>query len=152
MKIIIVKDQQVFVDDHIPELTILAGLNLYLNKGHVLYWANGMDTPLSEFIIGHVAGLMVDHIDRNSLNNQEDNLRHVTKAQNSQNRRSSKIGKWGYIGVTKAGLLFGAQIRVEGKSYWSGSHHLPIDAARAYDALALKHNSYAPTNKDLGLL
>jgi hypothetical protein len=142
----------ILLDDDVPALIAAANLHLYFNKNHVYFWQNKTDVSLGEFIIGEKPGLYVDHINRNPLDYQRTNLRHVTKAQNSQNRRSGPVGSFGFIGVCQAGCKYGAQIRINNKSYWSGKHLTPREAALAYDNLIALHGSLAPTNKSLGLL
>ena len=88
-------------------------------------------------------GMIVDHIDRNPLNNRKSNLRLATPAQNVANteaRRTTRHGKpsSGYKGVSKCGKTgrFRAQIFSEGKSRSLGYYDSPEEAAKAYDEAA----------------
>lgn len=76
-------------------------------------------------------GLMVDHIDRDRLNNQKNNLRWVSYHQNSHN---SKNPCSEYKGVSKDGSKWIAQI----KSKRLGSFDTKKEAALAYDKAARK--------------
>jgi hypothetical protein len=94
-------------------------------------------------------GQRPDHVDGNGLNNQRHNLRPSTHRQNCQNKRTSGCNKSGYKGVSwkKRNNKWCAQIKSDGKVLHLGLFASPVDAARAYDAAAIKHfGQYAVTN------
>jgi len=67
----------------------------YKGKGNSV---EGIELQL--FLLGRVVGKMVDHRDRDTLNNTRSNLRHVTRAENSLNSKKRKGSASSYIGVT----------------------------------------------------
>lgn len=76
---------------------------------------------------------MVDHKNRNGLDNRMSNLRYCTAKENSRNRvRENKLG---YRGVYKPAKTntFAFQIRAGGKHKSGYGFKTPEDAARAYD-------------------
>jgi len=77
---------------------------------------------------------VVDHIDRNSLNNTKRNLRLCTQAQNCCNR-IAKHGTSRFKGVhwSKTRKRWIARIKRNGKSRQIGSFENEIEAAKAYD-------------------
>lgn len=90
---------------------------------------------LHHLVIGQPpAGLMVDHISRDPLDNRRANLRFATHAQNMQNRRQFGAG---YRGVVKE-HSWRAAISVNGKIRQLGSFKTAEEAARAYDKAALE--------------
>jgi hypothetical protein len=109
---------------------------------------------MHRLILDAEAGLHVDHIDGNGLNNQRSNIRLATQSQNLGNRRSAG-GETPYKGVH---FLKGASrktptwiARIQKK--YLGSFSTPEDAARAYDRAALETwGEFACTNAMLGLL
>ena len=95
---------------------------------------------------------IVDHRNRNSLDNRIDNLRFATYSQNACNRNSnidkSKTSSM-YRGVTinKKNGKWSAKISVNSKKVWLGSFTNEIDAASAYDDAARKyHGEFARLN------
>lgn len=100
------------------------------NKTNILMHTVIMRTP---------AGMEVDHIDGNSLNNQRSNLRLATSAQNKHNR-AGWTGS-GFKGVHKAPKgKFTAVVTV-------GVFDTAEEAARAYDkAAAMIHGEFAWLN------
>lgn len=92
-------------------------------------------------IMGAKKGQIVDHINRNKLDNRKENLRFVTKAQNSWNN-DAKIGKSGYKGVwrcnTKHKERWFAIVTLNRKRYSAGSHDTPEQAYEAWKKKALE--------------
>lgn len=89
-------------------------------------------------------GFVVDHINRNGLDNRNANLRLATRAQNSLNRpyikRPNSPSK--YKGVTwhKAQRKWAVQICYNGIHKNVGYFHDEIEAGKAYDKAAKKHH------------
>lgn len=111
--------------------------------------ANGL--LMHRLILGAQKGQIVDHIDGNGLNNTRRNLRLCTSQENSFNARMSVRGEVKFKGVYRAkgfrDLPFRAQIQKDGKKYSIGRFATAEEAARAYDAAALKlHGEFACLN------
>jgi hypothetical protein len=84
--------------------------------------------------------MLVDHIDRNKLNNQKDNLRIASYKDNSHNTIPQS---WtGYKGVDLQGNWWVAKITINGKQITVGKSKDIIEAAKKYDEAAKKY--YGP--------
>jgi hypothetical protein len=93
--------------------------------------------------------LHVDHINGDTLDNREKNIRLATSAENAWNRDKYKNNTTGYKGVTyeKGRGKFRAQITVHGKPINLGRYDEAIDAALVYDRAARQyHGSFGCTN------
>jgi len=102
---------------------------------------------LHKFLLG--TDQMVDHINRNGLDNRRSNLRIITQSQNMANRKMHKNKTIPFKGVTAFGSRFSATC--QGKRI--GTFETAIEAALAYDAAAkVAFGEYAATNASLGLL
>lgn len=84
-------------------------------------------------------GEIVDHINRNTLDNRRENLRIVTSSQSNMNRKTSH-GSSKYKGVYRkkwsTGFKWGSQIKMEGKYKHIGYYDNEEEAAKAYDSTA----------------
>lgn len=82
--------------------------------------------------------IRVDHKDRDGLHNWKDNLRTVTNALNSHNRKRQKNNKSGYRGVYRNRNRWEAQINTKGHLIFCGCYTDPVLAAKAYDEAAIR--------------
>lgn len=74
-------------------------------------------------------GMLIDHLDGDTTNNNLSNLKYVTPRENNHNRKDqSKYG----IGVYRKGKTFFSQIRINGKDNYLGSFKTPELAGEAY--------------------
>ena len=113
-------------------------------KHNVRQYAICKDYSMHKAIMGAAPpGMVIDHIDRDGLNNMRSNLRFATPSQNSQNvaKRGGLSSK--YLGVTKS------------KKKWLAScggtrlglFEIESEAAQAYDRYVLqKYGKFASTN------
>ncbi len=94
------------------------------------------------------AGMVIDHINRNGLDNRKANLRPATAMQNSWNRRSRR-GKNRFKGVTweKQMKKWRVIVTRDGKQIQLGFFDDEIEAAKAHDKAAKKyHGQFAMLN------
>ena len=80
----------------------------------------------------------VDHIDDDGLNNTRRNLRICTSVQNKARRKRINTSS-GFRGVQAHQGHWRTVITVQGKRIYVGFFTDKMDAARAYDAAAIKH-------------
>lgn len=95
-------------------------------------------------------GMVVDHLDRNPLNNQKSNLRICTQGENSRNRNFNINNKSGFKGVHwhKAGKKWISRININKEILYLGLFTDVKEAAKTYNEAALKyHGKFANINK-----
>lgn len=97
---------------------------------------NGRTVSMHRFIMNTPDDLLCDHKNRDTLDNQDENLRNCTKTQNRMNAGKNKNNKSGYKGVhfDKHRKKYRAFFKVGGKTVPIGSFDNVVDAAQAYDA------------------
>ena len=111
------------------------------SSGYVATWISEERTYryMHKMLLSEAA--MVDHRNRNPLDNRRSNLRRRTPSQNNMNQRAHRDNSSGYRGVHYRSDVkkFRAQIKVDGKILNLGHFANKIDAALAYDHAAIKH-------------
>lgn len=92
------------------------------------------------------AGMLIDHIDRNPLNDVPDNLRLATKSLNAVNTGRRRTNKSGYVGITKAGKgqRWYARVTVNNLPIYLGCFKSPREAADAVNAAYRIHFPEVP--------
>lgn len=85
------------------------------------------------FVEGVWPSQQVDHIDGDRQNNRPSNLRQVSAAANSQNRRRARCdSSTGFLGVERSGSGFQARITIKGKKKGLGSFETAVEAHQVY--------------------
>src|SRR3990167_558613 len=87
-------------------------------------------------------GVVVDHKNGNGLDNQRENSRICTIAENVRNRRGlNKNNKSGFRGVcwSKSHKSWQVEIRLNKKAIWLGRFKSLIKASKKYDEAAIKY-------------
>jgi hypothetical protein len=94
---------------------------------------NGHIIKMHHLVLPKKEGYDVDHINRNSYDNQRANLRHATRSQNLLNRTTQRTGE--YLGVSFNPLkkLYIATIKIAGKTRTLGKFKQPHRAALMRD-------------------
>lgn len=85
-------------------------------------------------------GMMVDHINRNKLDNRRANLRPCTRRQNIRNQaaKTGSASRFKGVEYRKDRDKYYARIRFQGRRLWLGTFTDNRDAARAYDRAAVE--------------
>lgn len=81
---------------------------------------------------------IVDHKNRNGLDNRRENLRSVTTSQNAMNSRVSKNSVSGYkgVGFVKSHNMWRCRIMIQRKEFTLGEYSTAIEAAQSYNIAA----------------
>ncbi len=143
-RIPLTKGKFTIVDAH--DYPFFARYNWFVEGTQKNYYAvrkqNGKSIKMHRQITNAPDHLVVDHIDHNGLNNQRQNLRLCTFAQNCRNIRSTSPKTSIYKGVHwhKAHKKWAAQITCNKKTHHLGYFKKQFDAAIAYDSAAKKHH------------
>lgn len=84
---------------------------------------------------------VVDHIDRDSMNDRIENLREATQQDNLHNSTSKKGSSSQYLGVSwcKRDKKWKAQICIDWKQTFIGRFKTEVEAALAYNRMAVKY-------------
>jgi hypothetical protein len=127
------------------------GFNGKMILHHVVIWilSTGKDVP---------AGMEIDHINGNKIDNRIENLRLVTHRGNGQNRKEHRNGKLQGCYYRKLRKKYMGQINISGKNIKIGLFETEQEANEAYN-IACKHiKSYVDNesfreliNKEMGI-
>ena len=114
------------------------------NKGYVMYSGrkDGLNGKyLHRIIMDDPEDLLVDHINRNPLDNRRENLRIVTQQENNMNQGINKNNKSGVSGVCrdKKSNKWRAQIMYKYKKIYLGCFDTLEDAAKAREDGEIKY-------------
>lgn len=116
----------------------LHALKWHVSTGYAINKALG---SMHSIVIGGVKhGHVIDHIDRNKLNNQRDNLRYVSKSVNAQNIDTNSEHQG--VGYDKSRNQWVARF----SRHFIGRYDTREEAARAYDGYVLSISSHYSTN------
>ena len=113
---------------------------------------NNIPEYMSRFIVGATDGEIVDHIDRDGLNNLEDNLRKCTRQQSSCNRvgKSDSTSRFKGVSWENSRNKWHVSICANGKRMMIGRFDCETEAAGAYDRKAQElHGEFAYLNEGL---
>lgn len=143
-------------DDDFKELSLFhwyAPDNNGYYRARADFWKDGKkkSISMSRFITNCSKGMVVDHINGDTLDNRRSNLRVCTHSENMRNRRIlSKNNKTGYKGVSWN--IFAKQWQVgisfKGKHMTVGYSRDIKEAAKIYNEAAIKyHGDFATLNK-----
>lgn len=134
---------------HVRNTTYRKDLSFYKYFGVSYKYKNPYNTQLLHRLIMCVwdKNLFVDHINHNTLDNRKDNLRVCTKSENNRNRSHPN----NFLGIKrikyKDTFYYLAQIRHNGKRFYSKTVKTEKEAAILYNEMAVKmHKDYACLN------
>lgn len=117
------------------------------NKGYVKIRTRNKDLFLHNVVKSKPKDLIVDHINRNKLDNRQENLRILTRAQNMQNVGSNKRSETGIRGVSIEKrwnkIRYRARVTVNKKEISLGYYDTIEEAEKAVIEGRKKYQPYA---------
>lgn len=131
------------------EKIILDDVDKYLLEEHT-WCINGQGYPMTNikdkkieihhFILPKKTGFVIDHINRNKLDNRRSNLRYATRSQNCMNRGMMKSNTSGYRGISwhKPSKKWQVRISYNHKMIALGTYSDIEEAARVYKNKAVE--------------
>ena len=115
----------------------------YENKGYAETKINGLTVGLHRFITGAKAGEIVDHINRNRLDNRRTNLRITSRQGNAFNTKVHRDSKTQVQGVVQTNNgKFVVYSTLDGKSYNLGTYSTLKEANKVYLLLTQMRNLF----------
>lgn len=128
------KEYNVLIDDDDFERVSKFKWHLREEKNGTLY-VDGTTQSLHRFIMGAEKGTIVDHINRDTLDNQKSNLRFVSKNQNCWNTKKYKKNPENEslpMGVRLKGKNFWARIKYNNVGYSLGKYATVEEAEKVH--------------------
>jgi hypothetical protein len=127
------------------------GLSYFIANGSRKGGQKNLTASLHRFIMKCTkhGGVVIDHIDRNTLNNQKSNLRRCTHKENMRNRGAQRTNSSGYKGVPHCmeHNNYCMSINTDDGLKFDGYYDNPETPARRYDMAAIYyHKEFAATN------
>lgn len=147
-KIKLTKGQFTIIDDSdFKKLSKIKWFATYDKVRNVYKSINSKFGLLHRFIMNAPKGMVVDHINHNTLDNRRCNLRLCTPNQNRYNLNLRKNSKSGYKGISFKKNHWEVQLKKDKKYIYGGSFKDKIEAAKAYDKKARElFGEYAKLN------
>jgi hypothetical protein len=158
MKKIIAKDKRIILIDN-KDYKIFSKYDWFVGKRFIYagrthnykiknIWHSDIYFMHNE-IMGKKKGYLIDHINRNTLDNRRCNLRFATLSENQMNSGIQKNNTTGYKGVSycKRDKAFRASISFKGEKYDLGRFDTTKEAAIAYNKKAKELTPFAYLNK-----
>jgi hypothetical protein len=141
------------VDD--ADFDLVSEFKWSAHKGRNTFYAyNSFAGLMHRLLTKPPKGAVVDHRDRNGLNNQRSNLRVCSMSENCENAKAHFDNKSGFKGVSWDSFTKSWRAVVsKGGRRWRGRFSNPVDAAKMHDRIAaLWFGEFAKTNESLGLV
>jgi hypothetical protein len=137
------RDYEVMVDDE--DYEYLSQQKWYISRGYAV--GNGWK-KMHRLILKANDGEIVDHIDRNKLNNTKSNLRIVNSTENAHNqeKRIGTLNTYKGVYYVRKKKVWQSRCRIYGNDFFLGYYKSEIAAAYAYNKKAKELSEYALLN------
>lgn len=143
-------DNDLWFTIDIDDFKLYSDYKFYITTGYIAIVPETRALHLHRLIVDFE---IVDHINRNRLDNRKANLRSATHGQNMVNTGPQKRNRSGYKGVYINKKSYRVRITSNGKSVYIGTYKTAVEAALAYDEAAKKyHGEFAYLNLPDGVL
>lgn len=138
------KDGYAIVDTE--DLDKISGVNWTFTHGYAVNGSGGKRTYLHRVISSAGETDIVDHINRDKLDNRKTNLRLTDRINNTINKVYKN--KYGYRGVSQNKKRYSASISYRNIKYDLGTYDTPLEAAQVYNMKARElHGEFAVLNE-----